>query len=109
MPFGGWNSSRPATRGQALTELPQSTCPSLHKFCAKVRPSVHEGAFPWPVKYRYDMVSLHNHHRRIATKEIRQMKWVLSFVFVVGALIALPLHTVNAKQSNPQPADKQHT
>jgi len=37
------------------------------------------------------------------------MKWVLSFVFVVGALNALPLHTANAKQSNPQPADKQQT
>ena len=37
------------------------------------------------------------------------MKWGLSFVFVVGALIALPLHTVNANQSNSQPADKQQT
>jgi hypothetical protein len=37
------------------------------------------------------------------------MKWVLSFVFFVGALIALPLHTANANQSNSQPADKQQT
>ena len=35
------------------------------------------------------------------------MKWVSSFVFVVGALIALPSHTVNANQSNSQPVDRQ--